>query len=478
MHEKKHHDHKNGGGSHPIPSSFPAGLLIIAIVTACCLLGIPVFAADIVFTGNVTESVTDTLSVPVGGMGIGLYTGSAYAQGSQGIKQVDYTFTDSQGGYSLKLTPVTDPQVSSAFIVLNGGPGLSLKSIQSPGGKEANSAEVFGTPQNGILVIKYSAPLSGKDYSHNDFVLQSVNEQPPAGMLLLRPSISTMLDGMFNQNFDISGDVVITNLDMTIDYSQCPGFALHNVNGTPDAEVYDPYVKGMLSATDTGSSVKVAKIFPQGVNGGKLRGWIVFTTPQVVKPCIIRFTGVQGNRLDGSPIQFLTKDAQVGSVVSRGDCNKDGGISSIDALMALQMSTGEIPADLNCDINSDGKVTSYDAVQILNQAGKAITWENPIGTAKFPTLSASAAPSASTSVAPGPGTYPTVSATLTTLQPVPLETVMQQQVVIPPSPTQTVVPATTTVAQVTPTTTLTPVPLLTAVPGTTEQIVGVRYARR
>jgi hypothetical protein len=48
-----------------------------------------------------------------------------------------------------------------------------------------------------------------------------------------------------------------------------------------------------------------------------------------------------------------------------GDINHDGLITSLDALMALQMSTGKIPPDLIADANGDGKITAFDAAQIL-----------------------------------------------------------------------------------------------------------------
>jgi hypothetical protein len=47
------------------------------------------------------------------------------------------------------------------------------------------------------------------------------------------------------------------------------------------------------------------------------------------------------------------------------DINRDGIVSSLDALIALQMSTGNYPSDLSADTNGDGKVTSFDAAQIL-----------------------------------------------------------------------------------------------------------------
>ena len=56
------------------------------------------------------------------------------------------------------------------------------------------------------------------------------------------------------------------------------------------------------------------------------------------------------------------------SEVLKGDVNGDGRITSIDALMALQMSTKTIPANSAADMNGDGQVTSADAAMILKAA--------------------------------------------------------------------------------------------------------------
>ena len=51
-----------------------------------------------------------------------------------------------------------------------------------------------------------------------------------------------------------------------------------------------------------------------------------------------------------------------------GDGDRDGRITSLDALMALRMSIGKIPEDLILDVNSDGQVTALDARWILQAA--------------------------------------------------------------------------------------------------------------
>ena len=52
----------------------------------------------------------------------------------------------------------------------------------------------------------------------------------------------------------------------------------------------------------------------------------------------------------------------------KGDCNYDGNITAVDALMALKISVGNLPKDLIADMNEDDEVTSFDASTILQIA--------------------------------------------------------------------------------------------------------------
>ncbi|MFQ6073329.1 MAG: dockerin type I repeat-containing protein, partial [Methanosarcinales archaeon] len=56
-----------------------------------------------------------------------------------------------------------------------------------------------------------------------------------------------------------------------------------------------------------------------------------------------------------------------------GDINGDGKVTSLDALMALQMSVGLIQVDQCADVNGDGIVTSVDALMILKASVGLIT---------------------------------------------------------------------------------------------------------
>lgn len=49
----------------------------------------------------------------------------------------------------------------------------------------------------------------------------------------------------------------------------------------------------------------------------------------------------------------------------KGDCNNDGNITSVDALIALKMSLGKLKTNMVADMDEDGRITSFDAFKIL-----------------------------------------------------------------------------------------------------------------
>uniref|UniRef100_A0A7J3TJH6 Dockerin domain-containing protein n=1 Tax=Geoglobus ahangari TaxID=113653 RepID=A0A7J3TJH6_9EURY len=65
------------------------------------------------------------------------------------------------------------------------------------------------------------------------------------------------------------------------------------------------------------------------------------------------------------PIFLLFLIISAGIASAKGDCNADGKITSVDALIALKMSVGKIEPREVADMNGDGAVTSYDAFKIL-----------------------------------------------------------------------------------------------------------------
>lgn len=77
---------------------------------------------------------------------------------------------------------------------------------------------------------------------------------------------------------------------------------------------------------------------------------------------------VSANTVDGEPVSITTIDGLFTFGSMMGDCNRDGMITSVDALMALQMSIGAIPEDSIADINGDGTVAAFDSLEIMKSA--------------------------------------------------------------------------------------------------------------
>ncbi|MEA1907058.1 MAG: dockerin type I domain-containing protein, partial [Euryarchaeota archaeon] len=61
-----------------------------------------------------------------------------------------------------------------------------------------------------------------------------------------------------------------------------------------------------------------------------------------------------------------------GDMITVGDVNSDGMITTADSILAMQMSVGSMPPDIErADVNYDGEVNSLDALMILTMAQKA-----------------------------------------------------------------------------------------------------------
>ncbi len=78
--------------------------------------------------------------------------------------------------------------------------------------------------------------------------------------------------------------------------------------------------------------------------------------------------------VDDENIEVTTIDGNFRVVTeeeaNKGDVNGDGEITSVDALMALQMSVGKLEVSLVADMNDDGKVKPDDALKILKLANE------------------------------------------------------------------------------------------------------------
>ena len=77
---------------------------------------------------------------------------------------------------------------------------------------------------------------------------------------------------------------------------------------------------------------------------------------------------LQGAAISDGLVYFGTDGGYVYCIGRRGDLNHDGSVTAADAVIALGMAVGAVPAALLGDMNGDGRVTSLDALVIMQVA--------------------------------------------------------------------------------------------------------------
>jgi hypothetical protein len=334
-------------------------IVIIASLLACILIVTPVSAADLKFSGKVTEYVTDTTSVPVAGMRVVLNTD--IGAGGIGIGKLDDTYTDTNGEYQLLFPSSMDSTHSNARIEIDiSRSGYIVKDVQSNGATSKG-----GKGSDTSATIEYSQPLFGKDFTSNNFVLERSSKALPAGTVLIALGSIQGSTGTAQVPLSVTGADSIGNMDIVVDDSACTG--LKYTGAIPGSLTQN----SLVSAKDNGPVVNIGIVDSKGITGDGSVMYLKYSISPDAPACSLILKTVSGNKLDGSKIKFATSDGKFSTGALQGDCNKDGILNSVDALIAVQMSTGEISPDLVADMNGDGKVTSFDASQILKATGKS-----------------------------------------------------------------------------------------------------------
>jgi len=72
--------------------------------------------------------------------------------------------------------------------------------------------------------------------------------------------------------------------------------------------------------------------------------------------------------INGNPVSIIVDDGSAIIGALCGDLNRDGEITTTDAVIALEIATGSRPFDGAADVDNDGAVTSIDALMILQAA--------------------------------------------------------------------------------------------------------------
>ena len=76
---------------------------------------------------------------------------------------------------------------------------------------------------------------------------------------------------------------------------------------------------------------------------------------------------LQGAAISDGLVYFGTNCGYVYCIGRRGDLNHDGAVTAADAVIALEMAVGAVPAVGVGDVNRDGAVTSLDALMMLQE---------------------------------------------------------------------------------------------------------------
>jgi hypothetical protein len=185
----------------------------------------------------------------------------------------------------------------------------------------------------------------------------------------------------------LSSTILIVG-DATMPPTKTVQILIHIVNaskvGNMDIKVtYDPNVlqgmnvtKGSLTANSLFDSnivngkVSIAFVDDAGINGdGSLAIMQFKVVGQKGDSCQLVAT-VSANEVPAGKaitIEVINGLFTVGDTM-KGDCDGEDGLTSVDALRALDMSVGKKPVDLCADMNDDGQVTSLDAAMIMKMA--------------------------------------------------------------------------------------------------------------
>ena len=145
---------------------------------------------------------------------------------------------------------------------------------------------------------------------------------------------------------------------------------------------YNLYIDGTKSSNGKTEPYKLAYTGPFSGPGGLSAGKIV--TVSFAEAIAVPIPGGAGNgnpksypfevsftadndKSAGLPIAPGTGSNQA-PPISKGDYNKDGKVTELDALAALKMSVKLLPEDLVLDMDGNGKVTAADTLLILKKA--------------------------------------------------------------------------------------------------------------
>jgi len=154
----------------------------------------------------------------------------------------------------------------------------------------------------------------------------------------------------------------IRNMDLIVRYNSSVLSATSAVTGSFTSDA-------LFESNIMDGEIRIAFVDTNGFSGNGSVAVITFNVIGNPGDYTTLILEASANDIDDNDVDFniingvFTVDNP--NATLKGDCNGDGKISSIDALMALQMYVGKMEKNLVGDMNDDGEITSLDAAKIL-----------------------------------------------------------------------------------------------------------------
>jgi len=251
-----------------------------------------------------------------------------------------------------------------------------------------------------ILLTVFTVSLPANYLPHKPVLISQVYADSPESWSLQDGILLSTTQGMplaldsadfHDMVINITNGTVNSSHTIPVNYTDAKGTfngsAKYTLQGTYSGSAgmsgqYTMYIDGTLSGKGETQLFKLAYTgpfsCPSGLSAGKIVN-VSFALANAVPipggegngnpksyPFVARFTVATGKSA-GLPVTPGTGSNQLPSV-TRGDYNRDGRVTELDALAALKMSIKQLPEDLAIDMDGNGKVTAEDARLILKKA--------------------------------------------------------------------------------------------------------------
>ena len=254
---------------------------------------------------------------------------------------------------------------------------------------------LYRDSNNGYLVLDWVVPSHGSYYAKEylESKIGTIQESlssdggvPTGGVLnklgiegdILDPGTFTTFENPYV--YVESGEIANgTELELPIMISNAENIANMDVELRFNPSVLS--VKGVVQGSLTentlfdhniqGDSIKLAFVSSDGINGDGSLALITFEVIGNPGDESTLILSVSGNDMDDRAVDF-----EIGNGIlkvsspqeAKGDCNGDGRIDSLDALIALEMAVGKRESSPIADMDDNGIVNSFDARKI-NEKG-------------------------------------------------------------------------------------------------------------